>query len=122
MEDEIEKLALKRFPHTDEGSLADCIYSAKRSIWIEGYNAAQQKGAYSEADISHLKWIYNRLVNVHFENENYDYMLRLNSIIQSLNQESIELERDHPNRVYYDGIQGIKTTRGSDGQLMAYLK
>lgn len=31
----------------------------------------------------HLTWIYNRLINVHGENANYDYMLRLKEIIDN---------------------------------------
>ena len=58
VDNEIEKLALKIFPHTDEGSLEDCIDAAKRRIWSEGYKAAQQKGFYSESDlITYLEWV-----------------------------------------------------------------
>jgi len=33
-------------------------------------------------EVIHLRWIYHRLVNVHGENKNYDYMLKLNKIIK----------------------------------------
>jgi len=88
--------------------------------FITSYKAAQQKGVYSEADlIAAMK--YEATINREFSEYGTTYKTR-EKFIQSLNQEPIELERDHPNRVYYDGIQGIKITRGSDGQLMAYLK
>jgi hypothetical protein len=32
-------------------------------------------------DKEHLQWLYNRLVNVHGENPNYDYMLKFQEII-----------------------------------------
>jgi hypothetical protein len=32
-------------------------------------------------DKEHLQWIYNRLVNVHGEDPNYDYMLKFKEII-----------------------------------------
>jgi len=35
-------------------------------------------------DIEHLRWIYNRLVYMHFENCNYDYMRKFNSIISAV--------------------------------------
>lgn len=34
--------------------------------------------------IEHLIWIYQRMVKVHGENPNYDYMLRLKEIIESI--------------------------------------
>jgi hypothetical protein len=33
---------------------------------------------------NHLEWIYNRLIEVHGENSNYDYMIEFKKIIQSL--------------------------------------
>ena len=36
---------------------------------------------YGMDDKSFLKWIHNRLVNQHGENEHYDYMCKLRSII-----------------------------------------
>jgi hypothetical protein len=35
----------------------------------------------SQSDINHLKWIYERLIHVHKENPNYDYMLKFKEII-----------------------------------------
>lgn len=34
--------------------------------------------------IEHLEWIYDRLVNVHGEREEYDYMIKLREIIEML--------------------------------------
>lgn len=34
-----------------------------------------------EEEITHLRWVYDRLKHVHNENDNYDYMLRLKQII-----------------------------------------
>jgi hypothetical protein len=33
---------------------------------------------------NHLEWIYNRMIEVHGENPNYDYMITFKKIIQSL--------------------------------------
>ena len=38
----------------------------------------------SDKDITHLQWIYDRMSNVHDENENYDYMLKFKEIIEQL--------------------------------------
>lgn len=35
-------------------------------------------------NVTHLEFIYNRMVEVHGENKNYDYMLRFASIIEEL--------------------------------------
>ena len=80
-----------------------------------------------EDKINHLKWIYNRLINVHLENKNNDYMLKFNEIIQSLNQEYIELEMEEVLIPNEEGIPNcfvetkVKTSR-VNGQLTAYVK
>jgi hypothetical protein len=38
--------------------------------------------SYSEEEVNHLEWIYNRMINVYNENENYDYMIRFKNIIE----------------------------------------
>lgn len=37
-----------------------------------------------EDDARFLKWIHDRLVNVHGENPNYDYMWRLRGVIVNM--------------------------------------
>jgi len=60
------------------------INSDKKKAFIDGYNFAQQqnKNLYSEEDVNHLEWIYNRMINIHNENKNYDYIIRFKSIIE----------------------------------------
>ena len=36
---------------------------------------------------NHLEWIYNRLIHVHGENDNYDYMIKLKEIVKLLKEE-----------------------------------
>ena len=38
----------------------------------------------TDKDTAHLQWIYDRMSNVHGENENYDYMLKFKEIIEQL--------------------------------------
>lgn len=38
----------------------------------------------SDKDTSHLQWMYDRMSNIHGENENYDYMLKFKEIIEQL--------------------------------------
>jgi hypothetical protein len=57
-------------------------------IWREGvqfgvkWQAEQDKNKYSLDDLKHLEFIYGRLVDVHNENPNYDYILKFKSIIE----------------------------------------
>lgn len=37
-----------------------------------------------QENIIHLEWIYDRMKNVHNENENYDYMIKFREIIDDL--------------------------------------
>ena len=37
----------------------------------------------TQKEINHLEWIFERLVHVHGENPNYDYMVRFRQIIES---------------------------------------
>jgi hypothetical protein len=47
----------------------------------------------SDKNIIHLQWIYDRMSNVHDEDENYDYMLKFKEIIEQL--KSIENNDQH---------------------------
>jgi hypothetical protein len=42
-------------------------------------------------DSEFLQWIYDRLINVHKENELYDYMYRLREIISKLEKQSFSI-------------------------------
>lgn len=42
----------------------------------------QQERMYSEEDIKYLEWIYERMINVHNENLNYDYMIIFKNILE----------------------------------------
>ena len=53
--------------------------------WREGFVTGakwQAERMYSEEDLKHLEFIYGRLVDVHNENPNYDYILKFKSIIE----------------------------------------
>ncbi len=41
------------------------------------------KNIQDQSEATHLRWIYHRLINIHKEKENYDYMLKFNEIIKS---------------------------------------
>ena len=38
----------------------------------------------------HLQWIYDRMVEIHKENPNYDYMLRFRDILKSLRKADVK--------------------------------
>ena len=70
------KLLWKKYPYhppKDAGYWQD--------MFIEGAKW-QMERSYSEEEVNHLEWIYNRMINVHNENENYDYMIRFKNIIK----------------------------------------
>jgi len=37
----------------------------------------------NKANKFHLEWIYNRLITIHGENPNYDYMLKFKEILDN---------------------------------------
>jgi hypothetical protein len=81
VEDDVEKLAKE---YSENKSSSDVFKEQHRVDFIAGYNAATKVS--SEYDTNHLKWIFNRMIYVHGENEHYDYMLKFKEIIQSLKQ------------------------------------
>ena len=42
----------------------------------------QEERMYSEKELNHIEWIYNRMVFKHNENPNYDYMIKFKSLIE----------------------------------------
>lgn len=56
---------------------------AKQTIPYDIYEALFQRRA-SHTGLDHLRWLYHRLVNVHEEDENVDYMLTFKDIIREL--------------------------------------
>lgn len=63
-----------------------------------------------DADINHLKWIYNRMLLHYGENENFDYMIQFKKIIDSCANEAhirqaFEAGEDH---VTYNGRPGYQ--------------
>lgn len=42
--------------------------------------------AANKDELNHIEWIYRRMVNIHNENENYDYMVKFKNIIEKLNK------------------------------------
>jgi hypothetical protein len=45
-----------------------------------------------DKDIDHLKWVYERMIYIHKENTNMDYMIRLDEIIKRM--ESFKAMKD----------------------------
>jgi hypothetical protein len=86
----VEKLSEEKCK-TNLGYLID---NAKKWFWRKGFKAGfnTHKELVKDKLLStqlysnenHLEWIYNRLIEVHGENSNYDYMIKFKEIIQSL--------------------------------------
>lgn len=49
-----------------------------------------EETAYSEKDANHLEWLFERMVNVHGENPNYDYMIRFRKVIETFKKNKCE--------------------------------
>jgi hypothetical protein len=56
------------------------VIGTRRESFIEGAKW-QAERMHSEENGNHLEWIYNRLIGFHNENPNYDYMIKLKTII-----------------------------------------
>ena len=48
-------------------------------------------------DREFLEWIRNRLIDIHGENPNFDYMLRLKDVINNANNDAPHIKR-YPNK------------------------
>lgn len=67
-------------------------------------------------DFEHLEWLFSRLVEVHNEHPNYDYMIRFKKIIQKIkeqedglsNQEKIDFILDTQTRIMDAIFKGHK--------------
>jgi hypothetical protein len=47
----------------------------------EGVKWEAEQNKYTKFDVLHLEWIYNRMIEVHNENPNYDFMIKFKQII-----------------------------------------
>lgn len=50
-------------------------------LWFEPVYEESKPSSINKKDKLYLEWLYERLVHVHDENENYDYMVRFKKII-----------------------------------------
>jgi hypothetical protein len=64
----------------DNSSCNYCEEQESIQILKEAKEQAMELTSNKE-DIEHLKWLYDRMLNVYGENENYDYMIRFKNII-----------------------------------------
>ncbi len=65
----------------------------------------------------HLQFLYNRLLHVHGENENYDYMLRFAEIIKELNEEHIQLKEAFADYSYSEGCSCCESAEDHEAAL-----
>lgn len=50
-------------------------------------------------DRQHLQWIYERMVHMHKENEDYDYMIKFQSILKALRKADVIGSLVSPNTI-----------------------
>jgi hypothetical protein len=75
----LEEAGEKLYPNRE--SFLYRFQNIERKAFTEGAKW-QLERSYSEEEVNHLEWIYNRMINVYNENENYDYMIRFKNIIE----------------------------------------
>lgn len=61
-----------------------------------------------ETDREILMWFHERLVHVHGERENYDYMRRLRCIIVAQPPKKMSRDTGNCNNSFKEGMSGIK--------------
>lgn len=54
----------------------------------------------NQEGLNHLQWIFDRMVNVHNENPNYDYMIKFKDIITEI---------EHLEKSYIERIDELET-------------
>jgi len=128
IEDKAERLAIENFPYTDEGSLEDCIDSAKRKIWIDGYKTKEKEYLCSKDDIGKFskecfREIYNtKFLNIPKHHELLHIISRVLILKEYKNKNYIELDTERKIDVNNNTFESLKTYRDKSGQLMASIK
>ena len=80
--DSLEDYVLKeKYLNYDSSAVIDYI---EKAVAI-----TQEANKVDEKDIRILNFIYNRMVNVHKENKNYDYMLNFKAIVDYINKKGV---------------------------------
>jgi hypothetical protein len=107
--EDVEKLALNRFPRDEDWSV-NSDNADKRPIWIDGYNKAKEKFKYTEEDMRGFHKFFMEIGT----NSIYD---ALTLYIQSLSQPKMPVgfDVDYP-FVALQSKNVIKTTINSQGQ------
>jgi hypothetical protein len=80
-------MRIKVIYFTEFGSSLIIMKIDELASWIKRYNfkiISIEKQNNIEENISHLKWIYNRMINIHNEDKNYDYMIKFQKILKQL--------------------------------------
>jgi hypothetical protein len=95
----VEKMAKNKWSELIANLKLDTLHEG---MWCGGYqhgfNAHKElvKARFLSTQLysneNHLEWIYNRLIEVHGENSNYDYMIEFKKIIQSLQPTEWDVE------------------------------
>lgn len=71
--------------HRSEGAIKSRL--AKHFFHVEHGKRCSSVNQELEGAIAHLTWLRNRLVNVHLENPNVDYIKRFDHIIETFKSE-----------------------------------
>lgn len=88
---------LQSATHLSAGSLNEFVFTGSldvswlEAIWLNTEQAKKKVENYEEGSVmkdkAFLQFIHDRMKNVHGENENFDYMLKLQAIIDAMDPE-----------------------------------
>ena len=59
-----------------------------------------------KTDIENLEWIYNRMIHVHGENKDFDYMIKFRSILNEMNLEEQNLNEPQKPQLSIGAVNG----------------
>jgi hypothetical protein len=79
----IEELNNVKSSTTDQSNTIKFLVQEYKEVLLKAIKIEKQQQDYSHDDIKHLEWMYNRMIEIHGENKNYDYMIKLKKIIET---------------------------------------
>jgi hypothetical protein len=85
----IEELNNVKSSTTDQSNTIKFLVHEYKEVLLKAIKIEKQQQDYSDDDVKHLEWMYNRMIEIHGENTNYDYMIKLKNIIETFKNKRV---------------------------------
>ena len=85
----IEELNNVKSSTTDQSNTIKFLVQEYKEVLLKAIKIEKQQQVYSDDDVKHLEWMYNRMIEIHGENTNYDYMIKLKNIIETFKNKRV---------------------------------